>query len=307
MKVHVLYENSSWLPPLVRELDHAELPYELWFINEGYFDLRQPPPEGVYLNRISPSSHTRDHLSSVGHAWELLAWLQGHGRRVINGGSAFALEVSKVRQYAALRRAGITVPHTIAVAGGPLALKRAARAMPAPFITKHNRGGKGLGVELFRSAEEFNQHLNSAEFDAPVDGVTLLQEYVQSAEPYITRVEIVDGQFLYALRSDTSRGFQLCPADGCQPGENVDPQSVFSLREGFDDPLIEQYVRFMKGNGIDVAGIEFIEDQHGNKVTYDVNCTTNYSPAVERAAGLNGMRAIVQLLEREVKAQAMGV
>jgi len=307
MKVYVLYENPAWLPPLVRELDQAELPYELWFINEGHFDLRQAPPDGVYLNRISPSSHTRDHLSSVGHAWELLAWLEGHGRRVVNGSRAFSLEISKVRQYEALRQAGIAVPHTIAVAGGHPALKRAARAMPTPFITKHNRGGKGLGVRLFRNGNEFDRYVDSADFSPPVDGITLLQEYVESAEPYITRVEIVNGEFLYALRSNTSRGFELCPADGCQPAENVDPQSVFSLREGFDDPVIEQYIRFMEGNGIDLAGIEFIEDQGGNKLTYDVNGTTNYSPAVEQATGVNGMKTVVQLLARELKAPPVSV
>ena len=46
-----------------------------------------------------------------------------------------------------------------------------------------------------------------------MDHITLLQEYIESPDPSITRVEIVDGQFLYAIRSDTSRGFQLCPAE----------------------------------------------------------------------------------------------
>lgn len=300
MKIYIIYENPDWMPPIRRELERASLPYEEWFIHEAKLDLTQTPPPGVYLNRMSASSHTRGHLASVSFTTELLAWLESHGRRVINGSRAFALEISKVRQYEALRLAGLRVPHTIAVSGGPEALKRAADNMPAPFITKHNRGGKGLGVDLFTTREAFETYVDSADFETPIDHITLLQEYVQAPEPFITRVEIVEGQFMYALRSDTSRGFHLCPAEGCEDERN--PQSIFSLREGFDDPIVTQYIDFMRDNAIDMAGIEFIEDQFGNKITYDVNGTTNYSPAVEGQYGFNGMRALARLLTKELEA-----
>jgi glutathione synthase/RimK-type ligase-like ATP-grasp enzyme len=183
-----------------------------------------------------------------------------------------------------------------------------------PFITKHNRGGKGLGIQLFRSFAAFEAYVYSPAFELPMDHITLLQEYIESPTPYITRVEIVDGTFLYAIQSDTSRGFQLCPAERCETGDafcpamdvpsngNVDRQSLFSLRQGFHDPIIDQYIAFMHQNGIDLAGIEFIEDRHGNQITYDVNGTTNYAPGVEERHGLNGMAAVVRLLARELRA-----
>lgn len=310
MKIYVLYENPDWLPPLVRELDRAGLPHEEWFIQTGHFDLDSEPPEGIFLNRMSPSSHTRGHIESVDYNRELIAWLEGYGRRVINGSRAFALEISKVRQYAALQRAGIRTPHTIAVSGYGEELKIAARKMPLPFITKHNRGGKGLGVQLFRSLDAFDLYVDSADFEVPRDHITLLQEYVEPAEPFITRVEIVDGEFLYAIKSDTSKGFQLCPAERCETGDafcptadavptGADRQNLFELRQGFDDPILDQYISFMRENEIDLAGIEFIEDRFGHKITYDVNGTTNYSPGVEEKHGLNGMVAVARFLTRE--------
>jgi glutathione synthase/RimK-type ligase-like ATP-grasp enzyme len=314
MKVYILYENPDWMPPLRRELQRAEVPYEEWFIHTGHFHLSQEPPAGVFLNRMSPSSHTRGHRESVDYTRELLVWLESHGRRVINGSRALALEISKVRQYEALRQAGLRTPHTVAVAGGPQTLKEAARHLPVPFITKHNRGGKGLGIQLFRSFEAFVAYVDSAAFEPSMDHITLLQEYIESPEPSITRVEIVDGQFLYAIRSDTSRGFQLCPAERCETGEahcpatdapsngNTDRQSLFALRQGFDDPIIAQYIAFTRQNGLDLAGIEFIEDRQGQKITYDVNGTTNYAPGVEERHGLNGMAAVVRLLARELRA-----
>ena len=50
------------------------------------------------------------------------AYLDRWGRRVVNGNVAFAMEISKVRQLAALERAGIETPRTIAVDGEPPSL-----------------------------------------------------------------------------------------------------------------------------------------------------------------------------------------
>ncbi len=78
----------------------------------------------------------------------MLAWLEDHGRRVVNGRRVLDLEMSKVEQLAALRAAGFDVPRTVAVAG-PSGLVAAAKRLLVPFISKHNQGGKGLGVRLF--------------------------------------------------------------------------------------------------------------------------------------------------------------
>ena len=311
MKIYILYENHDWLAPLVKELQKADLPYEEWFLHQGQIDLQSKPPEGIFLNRISPSSHTRDHLDSIYFNRQLLYWLEAHGKRVINGSHTFALETSKVLQYVALEKAGLQTPKTIAVCGGVSQLKEAARKMALPFITKHNCGGKGIGVQLFNTYEAFDAAADSLMSDPPIDHIMLLQAYIKSPQKMITRVEIVNEEFLYAITSDTSHGFELCPAESCAIGsafcpttetatQNTNRQSLFKLRHDFNDPIIHQYIKFMQANRIDIAGIEFIEDKHGNKITYDINCTTNYSPGVEEQHGLNGMRAVVKFLEREL-------
>ena len=71
-------------------------------------------------------------------------------------------------------------------------------------------------MRLFASHEDFDDYLAGPEYEPPVDGITLLQEYLVAAQPRITRVEIVGGEFIYAITADTARGgFQLCPADAC--------------------------------------------------------------------------------------------
>ena len=253
--IHILFENEAWMPPLRAALADRGLPWEEHLVTGGHLDLAALPRDGVFLNRMSPSAHTRDHQGGVVFLQQYLALLESHGRRVINGSRAFQLEVSKVQQDLALRAAGVRTPRALAVIGGPESLKRAARSMETPFITKHNQGGKGLGVQLFRELAAFDAYVDGPDLLDSPDGVTLLQQYIQAAEPYITRVEIVDGHFQYAIRSSTEGGFELCPADACAIDDAFGPvgdSGRFSLREDITagDPLVEQYLTVMRDNGL---------------------------------------------------------
>ena len=302
---HILFENEDWMPPLRAALASRGITWVEHFTEDGTLDLAEPPPEGVWINRMSPSSHTRGHQGGVAFVREYLRHLEAHGRRVINGTAAFSLELSKIRQDIALRRAGILTPHTVAVIGGPVALKAAARKMDLPFITKHNQGGKGLGVQLFRDLDAFDAYVDSDDFEDGVDGVTLLQQYIQPPEPFITRVEIVDGRFLYAIRSSTEGGFELCPADACDVEDQFCPvgdSGKFALREEITarDPLVRAYIELMREHALDLAGIEFVEDADGNRYTYDINGTSNYNGTVEAEHGLHGMGAVADLVAREL-------
>src|SRR6185437_13919465 len=222
-KIYVVHENDTWVEPLRAAFAERNLPYEEWFLDRGTLDLGSMPPEGVFYNRMSASSHTRDHRYAAEYTGAVLAWLETHGRRVINNGRALQLEISKVAQYTALSSYGIRTPRTIAAVGNDEILAAARRLFESQnggaFITKHNRAGKGLGVRLFHSVAALEEHVASEHFEPSVDGIMLLQQYIRAPEPFITRVEFVGGKFLYAVRVDTSLGFELCPADVCQVGD----------------------------------------------------------------------------------------
>lgn len=300
-KIYVLHENDEWTNPLKAELSARGLPHEDWFLDEGKVDLSRPPPEGVFYNRMSASSHTRDHRFAPEYTGAVLAWLERHGRRVVNSGRALQLELSKVAQYATLEQHGVCTPRTIAVVG-KRDLLSAAEAFAGPFITKHNRAGKGLGVRLFQNTRELAVYIESSDFEEPIDGITLIQEYIEAPQPFITRCEFVGGEFLYAVRVDTSDGFLLCPADECQDDGAYCPTlptSKFEIIQGFDDPIIEDYKHVLKSNSVHIAGIEFIVDDKGRKYTYDINTNTNYNPAAEAAAGQSGMAAIAEYLSSQ--------
>jgi hypothetical protein len=296
MKLYVIHENPEWYTPLAAAFDEVGVPHEQWLLGEAVFDLSEQPPQGVYWSRMSASSHTRGHPFAKDQTRGVLAWLEASGRRVVNGRRVLELEMSKVEQLAALRAAGFDVPRTLAVAG-PGELAAAARKLPVPFIAKHNQGGKGLGVRRFDSYDEFDAYLGGQQYEPPVDGMTLLQEYLVAELPRITRAEIVGGEFIYAITADTARGgFQLCPADACAIPASGQPAaaepSLFALREGFSDPIVGRYVEFAARHGIDIAGFEFIETADGRLVTYDINTTTNYNAQIEAVAPRPALPAV---------------
>jgi hypothetical protein len=298
--VHVLHENPDWYAPLDAALGAAGVPHRQWLLGDGQLDLDDEPPAGVFWSRMSASSHTRQHPYAKDHARAVLCWLEAHGRRVVNGRRVLELEVSKADQMTALRAAGFDVPRTVAVAGAG-ELPAAAWKLPVPFISKHNQGGKGLGVRLFTSHDEFDAHLAAPDYEAPVDGITLLQEYLEAAEPFITRAEIVGGEFMYAITADTASGFELCPADACAvdpPSGAVDQPALFALRKNFDHPVIGRYLDFARRHGIEIAGFEFIETAAGRLVTYDVNTTTNYNVQIEAAAPRPALPQVAAFLGR---------
>jgi biotin carboxylase len=259
---------------------------------------------------MSASSHTRDHRYAAEYTGATLAWLTRHGRTIVNGERALALEISKVAQYQALSAFGIETPDTLAVVGRDN-IRDAAHRLGFPLILKHNRAGKGLGVRLFHSAAALDEHLASGDFLEPIDGITLVQRYIKAPEQFITRVEFVGGEFLYAVRVDTSQGFELCPADACNveaPGladvcPAQAPSAKFQILDEFAHPVLPRWKAFLKANDIGIAGIEFIVDAHGKSFTYDVNTNTNYNPEAEAKDGRRGMGAIAAHLGDLLKKQ----
>ena len=80
-------------------------------------------------------------------------------------------------------------------------------------------------MRLFLSAGALAEYLDSPDYEPPVDGLHLLQQYIRAPLPLITRAEFVGGRFMYAVEVDTSDGFELCPADVCVVGDAFCPRA----------------------------------------------------------------------------------
>jgi glutathione synthase/RimK-type ligase-like ATP-grasp enzyme len=303
----IMHENEEWVVPLRAAFAERGVAVKEWFLDTGVVAFDQAADDAVYYNRMSASSHTRGHRFAPELTRMALTWLESQQRTVVNGTQALALEVCKLSQYAALQRAGLAVPSTRAVVGRAEIVAAAERFAQWPLILKPNRGGKGLGVARFDSLAALQRFIDSDQYADPLDGIWLLQAYIQPAVPYITRAEFIGGKFLYTVQVNTEQGFELCPADVCDIGDAFCPtveqpianEHKFTLTDRFNThPIITQLEQFLAQSGVDVAGIEFIEDQQGQLFVYDVNTNTNYNSGAEQRAGgdRTGMGAIAHYL-----------
>ena len=286
-KVFVIHENAEWLPPLRQSFAALGTPYEEWFLDQLVLDLRSAPPEGVFFSRMSASNYTRGHHHATHSTDAVLRWLEWHGRRVINGSSVLRLEMSKAAQRLAL----------------------------IPFILKPNQGGKGFGVRLFGSLGELDRALQGDDLPQAIDDVWLVQERIETADDFITRVEFIGGRFHYAVRVFGGGSFELCPGDVCEvklddfcPADANERRQIsaagprFEIDLGFADPLISRLEDFLADNAIEIAGVEFIRSRDSRPVIYDLNTNTNYNGGAEASAGVKGgMLRIAEFLSAELR------
>ena len=314
--VYLIHENRNWSEPLEDALNKIGVPYVDWYMVDRLINMTTSPPGGIFYNRMSASAHSRGHRYCPELTTGLLAWLESNNRRVINGSSALRLELSKMVQYSTLREVGIKFPRTVAATNAKGILE-AAQFLKYPIISKPNRAGKGLGVKLSYNENELKNYVLGDDFESSIDGITLVQEYIEAPDTSITRVEFVDQKFLYALRVDTSNGFELCPADSCEIAvsdqpinkmpyfkNNIGPK--FNIIAGFStlplgQRLIPCMTKLMKRVGMEVASFEFIIDKNSNPFVYDINVNTNYNNSVEERSELSGFSAVANFLQKVSK------
>lgn len=101
--IHVIHENPEWLPPFARAFAARGEAFVDLDLSDGAIDLAAEPPAGLFYNRMSASAHSRA-TATPEYAAAVIAWLEAHGRPVINGSGAISLEVNKAAQLAKLKR-----------------------------------------------------------------------------------------------------------------------------------------------------------------------------------------------------------
>ena len=304
MKAYIIHENDEWTTPLKLELKALGVEFEDWHVEKANIDLGKNPPEGIFYNRMSASSHARGHRYAPEFTATILNWLKNNKRRIINNGNALALEISKSLQYLKLNEVGIKTPKSI-YCNSKEQIVKAADHFSKPFITKHNRAGRGLGVKLFQNKDELKTYVNGSNFEHSIDGITILQDYIEANPKVIHRVEFINSKFFYTVQVDASESFELCPADACNVEEQFCPTNPdgnkFMILKDYKNSEITTYEKFLEQNDIEIAGIEYITDTSGIHYSYDVNTNTNYNSVAEKKAGMFGMKEIALFLKEELK------
>jgi len=292
--IGILDEHREWSARLIAELERRRLPFEkIDHSNHGYDPRDRRRRYAVVVNRTSPSSHRRGHASVLFYAEALLSHYESLGIPVINPVAAYRFEKSKALQVELFERLGLPYPPTVVV-NHRAELVKASAGFRFPVLVKPGVGGSGALIERFDSRVDLEAAAERLDFGP--DGTALLQEYVESEDGAIVRVEVMDGRFLYAIRIvRTATDFNLCPADLCEAppvlasGDlgacPVDPRPGLTVTRWDAPPdVVDAVLALTRAASIDIGGVEYlVGGADGRVYFYDINATSNFvanAPAV---------------------------
>ncbi|WP_434478356.1 ATP-grasp domain-containing protein [Gemmatimonas sp.] len=313
----IYHEHPDWFRPLFAELDKRGIPYERLDAAAHAFDpSARELPWSLVFNRASPSAYLRGHGQTTFYTLHWLRHLERLGVPVVNGVEAYVNELSKATQLDLLRELGLPFPRSRVINHASQALA-AADGLRYPILVKANVGGSGAGIVKYENAEALSSAIAAETVDLGVDGTALVQEAAPLRNGHITRVETLNGKYLYAINVYPTVGsFDLCPADACQTTSGaalvrgacaIDAPKSGMRVERADPPaeIIAQVERISQAAGIDVGGIEYlVDDRDGQHYFYDVNALSNF---VADAVNVVGFDPVVQLVDYlEVRAGLIG-
>lgn len=289
-RLAILYEHPEWFRGLFSALKGRALDYEEWRADSLIIDdARRSYPDLVF-NRMSASAAWRGHGCAQFAVAELLALLESRGVEVVNGSAAYAIEVSKIRQAAAFRKAGVRHPATMAVNRSER-LPEAARSLGFPVFVKPNCGGAGHGVHRFDDEDALLATLSAIE--PSIDGLFLLQTAAPSGD--LLRIEFLGSEILYAVRIDrNAEQFALCPADACGGGVRFTPVQLPVALE-------REALAISRAARLDLGGVEcFLDPRTGDAVFYDINALSNFVANARELLGFCPTERLVDFVVRRL-------
>ena len=318
--IAIYYEHPDWFRPLFAELDRRELPYaRLDASAHSYDPSESQSPYSLVFNRASPSAYIRGHAQVTFHTLSWLRHLERIGVPVVNGSASYEMETSKALQLEILDDLGLPYPGA-RVINNPELAPRAARDLRFPVVVKPNIGGSGAGITRFDSAESLAAAAIAGTIDLGVDHVALVQELAPLRGGHITRVEVLDGTFLYAINVYPAEdSFNLCPADICLTTDGqqlsrsacaVDAPKNGMRVEQFTPPreIVREVERIAARIELDVGGIEYlIDDRDGARYYYDINALSNFVADAKTVIGFDPFARLVDYLaERSASSLLVG-
>jgi len=308
-RLAIFYEHPDWFTPLFAELDRRGIAYDRLLAHNSHFDpADRQPPYALVVNRMSPSAYLRGHTQAMFYTLHYLAFLKEVGAHVLNGYDAYVYEFSKARQLSLLHQLGLLYPRA-RVINDPSQAPAAAEGLTFPVILKPNIGGSGAKIVAFETPDELRQASLNGTLDLGIDETALIQEYLPAAGQSIVRVEVLGGEYLYAIRLHLAAGeFNLCPADYCQVPA---PEQAPSMRDGvsgrqaaveaYTPPpqVIEAVKRLTAAAHIEVGGVEYlVNDRDGQVYFYDINALSNFVADAVNVVGFDPVSRLVDYLVR---------
>ena len=312
MAIAILYQHPEWFRPLFATLDRRGLEYFAIDAASLGWDPAAPPTFDLLVNRMSPSAYLRGHEHAIHAALHYVHFVEACGIPVVNGSAAYGLEISKAAQLSLLDRLGLPYPRA-RVINHPSRAAAAATGLRFPIVVKPNIGGSGARIQRFDSPAQLEAAVAGGAIDLGIDHTSLVQEFLPARGGAITRIELLEGELLYAIRitPPAGFGFNLCPADICREdgepaasrGAAVEGMCATKPAMQIEAATVPRDVlagatAIAETATLDICGIEYlIDDRDGRPYFYDINALSNFVTDAPRIVGFDPFERFVDYLQ----------
>ena len=166
-------------------------------------------------------------------------------------------------------------------------------------------------VDLAQLVEDTREELAEAAGEGwcpvGVNGISLIQEYAPRRDGKITRVETLNGKYLYAIDIESpGDAFDLCPADAClvRPGA----PTLTMTRVTPPDEIIAAAELIAAEGRLEIGSVEYlIDDRDGSALFYDINALSNFVARPMEVLGFEPHDVLVDWLMAIVAEEAAKV
>lgn len=215
----------------------------------------------------------RDLLSYIKHYAELVSNYRKLGKKVYdNGLSELKYVINKPIDMMKLARAGVQIPKSFFTKDFN-DYRKAAKSFGYPFVFKKTNMGKGVGIYLMKSAEEFEVFLAKEEADEVKATSYIMQEFIDYEHDL--RVLVIGDQMFamkrIPLKGDFRANYSL--------GGSVE---IFEITPEIKDVALKA----LNTVGMDYGGVDVLIDKQGKLYILEVNHNAGFA-GMEEATGKN--------------------
>lgn len=289
--VAIFYEHPVWFKPLFDELQKRSIPFvRINAAEHTYNPAEREVPYSILVNRVSSSAYRRGNVQGIFQSSRYVAHVERLGIPVLNGTQAQEIEGSKARQLELLASLAMPFPKTRIVNHISQVIP-AARGLRFPIVIKISLPVYNTSVRKFSNIESLQRAVELEQINLGIDHSAIIQEYIQSNDDHIVRVETLNGKFLYAVKVfSSSETFNL------RPGNNTSDFRV----EAYSPPqqIVRDVETIAKAARLDSGAIEYVVDANSGEVHYcNIVALSNFVDKPVEVIGFDPTVSFVDYIE----------
>lgn len=212
--------------------------------------------------------------------------LESVGVKLFNSAEAIALSDNKMSTHIRLSSAGLASPVTVASPlyyrgeDNELFLKKTAELIGFPMVIKECHGSFGAQVYLANNiveAREIRRRL--------LGKPHIYQEYISSSVGHDTRVIVLGGHVIAAMRRANDSDFR----------SNIELGGKAIKIDNLDEKYSKIAIKSANALGLEYAGIDILDGVNGEPIVCEVNSNA-YFNAISKATGIDIAKEYVEYI-----------